>query len=57
MNKIITKLRQFDKLTVYLSALLLLLVLVMATVALSPSYPHPWQGHTVRFHQCIYYSV
>ena len=35
MNKIITKLRQFDKLTVWLSALLLLLVLVMLTVALS----------------------
>ena len=35
MNKIITSLRQFDKLTVYLSALLLLLVLVMVTVALS----------------------
>ena len=35
MNKIITKLRQFDKLTVWLSALLLLLVLVMVTVALS----------------------
>ena len=35
MNKIITWLRQFDKLTVWLSALLLILVLVMAAVALS----------------------
>ena len=35
MNKIITRLRQFDKLTIGLSALLLLLVLVMAAVALS----------------------
>ena len=35
MNKIITRLRQFDKLTVWLSALLLLLVLVMVTVVLS----------------------
>ena len=34
MNKIMTKLRQFDKLTVWLSALLLLLVLVMVTVIL-----------------------
>ena len=35
MNKVITRLRQFDKLTIWLSALLLLLVLVMVTVALS----------------------
>ena len=35
MNKIMTSLRQFDKLTVWLSALLLLLVLLMVTVALS----------------------
>ena len=35
MNKITTWLRQFDKLTIWLSALLLLLVLVLATVALS----------------------
>ena len=35
MNKIMTKLRQFDKLTICLSALLLLLVLVTLTVALS----------------------
>ena len=35
MNKIITRLRQFDKLTIGLSALLLLLVLVMVSVALS----------------------
>ena len=35
MNKIMTKLRQIDKLTVWLSALLLLLVLAMVTVALS----------------------
>ena len=35
MNKIVTALRQFDKLTVWLSALLLLLVLVMVTVVLS----------------------
>ena len=34
MSKIMTGLRQFDKLTVWLSALLLLLVLVMVTVAL-----------------------
>ena len=35
MNKIITTLRQFDKLTIWLSALLLLLVLVLVIVVLS----------------------
>ena len=35
MNKIITNLRQFDKLTIWLGALLLLLVLALVTVALS----------------------